>query len=241
MKKKICYLIAVFIFISLLKNPISAYEFESLKEEIPEKVSAGTIFLSGNLLDKDILKVQARAASIQSGVLGISFHLKYEGEKLKFLKYEPGTFLEKGGDPFYLVKNDEKNNKIIFGETLRRDDSFPASSGEISSFYFQIEKGDEFELKFEKGVVSTLDTVRQDIDGITWQDKKITKKNGDQNDYTKTSAEYSEGNSLNDSTIHLSNRAGIVSVIFLVLLSTLLLVRLIKRNAKKVSASVNFK
>jgi hypothetical protein len=108
-------------------------------------------------------------------VLGLAFHLNYDGDKIKFLKYEPGDFLEEGGDPFYLVQNDAKKNEIIFGETLRRDDKFPTGGGKVADFYFQISKRGTMNFNFKQSAVSTLDTVRQDIDKIVWNDLSLDK------------------------------------------------------------------
>ena len=144
-----------------------------LKEDFYEE-AGGKVYMRGEFLDGDFLKISVYSEDVITPVLGIAFHLKYDGEKVAFLRYEPGEFLEKGGDPFYLVKNNFKENKIIFGETLRRDDRFPVSSGLISNFYFQIPNKDFFDTEnflhfsFESGVVSTLDTVRQDLDKIEW-------------------------------------------------------------------------
>jgi len=129
----------------------------------------GTIFMQGERLDSDIFKLSIAAKEFTTPVLGIAFHLLYGKNKLAFLKYEPGDFLERGGDPFYLVKNDEDLNKIVFGETLRKNDTFPIGDGIISTLYFQVLDGEDFNFEFNNGVISTLDTVRQDMDLISWE------------------------------------------------------------------------
>ena len=144
-----------------------------LSEEI-----TGSVYLTQEFLDGDILKISVFARDMAMPVLGLAFHLKYETNKLQFLKYEPGEFLERGGDPFYLVQNSEEKSEIIFGETLRRNDSFPLGEGLISVFYFQIIERDALDFNFENGVVSTLDTVRQDIDKIVWENLRLD-KNGE--------------------------------------------------------------
>lgn len=136
----------------------------------------GRVFMDGEFLDGDLLKIFVIAEDMKTPVLGIAFHLQYEPEKLAFLRYEPGVFLENGGDPFYLVH--VENGKIVFGETLRRDDAFPVGGAEIAYFYFQILDGEEFTFKFNNGVISTLDTIRQDIDKIQWDDLLLS-KNGE--------------------------------------------------------------
>jgi len=106
--------------------------------------------------------------------------LSYDPEVLGFLRYDPGSFLERGGDPFYLVSamagpGGEEIGKIVFGETLRRGDQYPVGDGLIAGFYFQELSSDvrdgtgSFKFEFENGVVSTLDTVRQDIDGVLFE------------------------------------------------------------------------
>ena len=140
-----------------------------------EEDSNGKVYMQGEFLDGDILKISVWSENISSPTLGIAFHLKYEGDKLGFLKYLPGEFLEKGGDPFYLVKNDEIKSRVIFGETLRRENSFPVGSGKITDFYFQIINEDQFSFKFDNAVVSTLETIRQDLDNVLFEDFSINR------------------------------------------------------------------
>lgn len=135
----------------------------------------GTVSMSHEFLDGDILKISVHASDMVMPILGLAFHLDYDGEKIKFLKYEPGEFLERGGDPFYLVQNDEQKNEIIFGETLRRNDNFPLGEGPVADFYFQISKKNAMNFEFKNGVVSTLDVVRQDIDEIVWENLRLDK------------------------------------------------------------------
>ena len=135
----------------------------------------GTLDMIAEPLDHDILKISVMTIDMSTPVLGLAFHLNYDGEKIKFLKYEPGDFLEQGGDPFYLVQNDAKKNKIIFGETLRRDNQFPTGGGKVADFYFQVSKREPLNFNFKQGAVSTLDTVRQDIDKIVWNDLSLDK------------------------------------------------------------------
>ncbi|MBI4235621.1 hypothetical protein HY604_04975 [Candidatus Peregrinibacteria bacterium] len=128
-----------------------------------------TVYIEGQFLDGDILRTSVFGMDFEEGVLGIAFNLKYDNEILDFIKYEPGEFLEQGGDPFYLVSNDEDEGKIVFGETLRRDDEFPSGEGKVADFYWQIIEDGEFTFSFERGVVSTLDAVRQDLKNVDWQ------------------------------------------------------------------------
>ncbi len=160
------------------------YQFEEMDEEandelaqddgindvasVQENEAAGIVKMEGEFLEKDLLKISITAEDMQSPVLGLAYHLLYEPEQAKFLKYVPGEFLEKGGDPFYLVKNDDVNNRIIFGETLRSKDTFPLGGGEIVEFYFELLDGEHFDFRFENGVVSSIDESRQDIDKIVW-------------------------------------------------------------------------
>lgn len=143
-----------------------------------EEDSNGKVYMQGEFLNGDILKISVWAENISSPTLGIAFHLKYDGDNLSFLKYLPGEFLEKGGDPFYLVKNYETKNKVIFGETLRRDDSFPIGSGKITDFYFQIINEDQFSFNFDNSVLSTLETIRQDLDNVLFEDLFISREDG---------------------------------------------------------------
>lgn len=144
-------------------------------EKIFDGEIMGTVVMSHKFLDGDILKISVHARDMVMPILGLAFHLNYGGEKIKFLKYEPGEFLEIGGDPFYLVQNDEQKNKIIFGETLRRNDDFPVGGGLVADFYFQIFKKNAMDFEFANGVVSTLDVVRQDIDEIVWENLNLDK------------------------------------------------------------------
>lgn len=144
-------------------------DMQNLAQEDATAIN-GKMLMKGEFLDGDLLKISVLAEDVTTPILGTAFHLQYEGSKVSFLKYEPGDFLEKGGDPFYLVKNDEKSGEVIFGETLRRGDNFPLGGGKVTDFYFQIATdSDQFDFAFSKGVVSTLDSVRQDLDRIDWE------------------------------------------------------------------------
>ncbi len=176
MKKFIC-VIAGFVLLS----------FTAFGEEV-EDVYMGEMSLEGEFLDSDLLKISVVAGEMLQPVLGTAFNVIFDSESLDFLKYEPGDFLERGGDPFYLVKNEE--SRVIFGETLRREDSFPVGGGVVAEFYFQILEESEFNFSFYNGVVSTLDVVRQDIDKILWADLAITRGDGEllvDLDYSKNS------------------------------------------------------
>ncbi len=148
---------------------------ESVEDELAKD---GLVSLDGEFLNHDIVRVTARIEGLQTPVLGMAFHLKYEAEALTFLRYDPGSFLEAGGDPFYLVMASKdsvgaESGELIFGETLRRNDDFPIGDGVVAEFYFQeLAPSDEavYEFVFENGVVSTLDTVRQDLAGIEFVD-----------------------------------------------------------------------
>lgn len=136
---------------------------------------SGKVSLNYEFLEEDVLKISVEADDMIVPVLGMAFHLKYPSLSLKFIKYEPGDFLERGGDPLYLVQDDQSFAAVVFGETLRRTDSFPTGKGKIADFYFQIVDGEEFEFYFDRAVVSTLDTVRQDIDRIDWVGIRVEK------------------------------------------------------------------
>jgi hypothetical protein len=150
------------------------------EDEITEDVEAnGRVFLEAEALNHDILRVEAKVTGLQIPVLGLAFHLEYDEEVLSFLRYDPGEFLERGGDPFYLVMNRDEG-RLIFGETLRRNDSFPIGEGVVAIFYFQeLDKNarkdgrDGYVFHFANGVVSTLDTVRQDIDHVEFVDLEV--------------------------------------------------------------------
>ncbi len=233
-------------------NAVTAEEFEdwqiedlgiededNYEEDSEEIESQGSIKMTGEFLDGDILKINVIANGMQSPILGIAFHLEYEAEKLAFLKYSPGEFLERGGDPFYLVKNDEVKQKIIFGETLRRDDNFPVGDGNVSEFYFQIMSDEVFEFKFENSVVSTLDTVRQDLDKITFENLMLDKNNlseagiyADKNDLSQNVGSDTFGLSLSFESLFL--------IFFtLALIASFVIIFFIKKKQGKFRASVN--
>lgn len=125
-------------------------------------------------MDGDLLRVSALISDVEDKVLGTAFHLQYD-ENLDFLRYGPGDFLEAGGDPFYLVKNEENVREIVFGQTLRREDEYPSGGGKLADFYFQIKQEGEFKFSFEQGVVSTFDTVRQDLTKIEWKNLELAR------------------------------------------------------------------
>ena len=134
----------------------------------------GKMEMKGTFLENDLLLIEVVAKEMQKPILGTAFHLKYPADKLKFLKYEPGDFLERGGDPIYLVT--DKGAEIIFGQTLKREDSFPVGNGVVTKFYFETHGAKDFLLEFENGVVSTMETVRQDLYMIKWFNLHIDEK-----------------------------------------------------------------
>lgn len=154
--KKIIFLVAVFVML----KPVA------MAEDI------GRVGMRGEFLNGDLLKIVVEMKDFSESVLGVAFNLKYD-EALEFLKYEPGDFLEAGGDPFYLVQN---NEVIVFGETLRRNDTFPDGSGDLVSFYFQIIEEKKFSFEFLRGVVSGMESVRQDLNEIVWEEFEIERK-----------------------------------------------------------------
>lgn len=167
--KKIIFLLSA---ILLISTP--AHAFEDWGEELqPQEEVKGTITLQEEFLDGDILKISAYTNDMLTPVLGIAFHLVFNSDQLSFLRYTPGNFLESGGDPFYLVQN--KESKIFFGQTLRRDDAFPIGSGLIAEFYFQIITSSDYTFEFKNNVISTLDVIRQDLDNIIWESLFIPK------------------------------------------------------------------
>lgn len=148
---------------------------DEIQNDISQTTPVSKVSIKGSFLDHDIVKISINASNMQTPVLGLAFHLNYNPATLTFLRYDPGDFLEKGGDPFYLVSNSV--SELIFGETLRRDDSFPIGGGEIASFYFQESNSsqEKYSFEFKNGVVSTLDTVRQDIDNIQFENAILDK------------------------------------------------------------------
>lgn len=191
----------------------------------------GTVLLDGEFLDGDIVKVSVYAEEIEYPVLGIAFNLKYDPENVAFLKYEPGEFLEAGGDPFYLVKDDSFGD-ITFGETLRKDDDFPLGSGKIADVYFQILTETELAFGFEKGVVSTLDSVRQDIDQILWEDLRLNR--GDES--------YSVSPIISSQSESNIKKYIPIALVIIAFGSAFLVVRLLKlKQKKRHEVSVNFK
>lgn len=150
------------------------FEDESMVDENidDDVIMNGRVYIEIEHLDHDILKMTVKCEGIETPVLGTAFHLEYQNNLLHFLRYDPGTFLEQGGDPFYIVSDND--GKVIFGETLRRDDNFPSGEGDIVSIFFQKDASysDEsvIEFKFKNGVVSGIDETRQDIDKINFED-----------------------------------------------------------------------
>ena len=176
----------------------------------------GTMDMRAEPLDHDILKISVMSIDMATPVLGLAFRLNYEGDKIKFLKYEPGDFLEQGGDPFYLVQNDEQKNQIIFGETLRRNDKFPVGEGKVADFYFQVSKREALNFNFKQGAVSTLDTVRQDIDKIVWNDLSLD-KNGKEITDEILSQNFTDGEKIEIDSTALPTNFGVIIVMGIVI------------------------
>jgi hypothetical protein len=168
------------IFITSMKPPALALSFDDWDAAAPSEAEndesdwlnigkeIGRVQMLPQFQNGNLVRIEVKVADLLSPVLGAAFHLNYDVDSLAFLRYEPGDFFERGGDPFYLVTGE--NGVIIFGETLRREDEFPLGEGSLVVFYFQVLKEGKTELRFEKGVLSTLDSVRQDLINVTWED-----------------------------------------------------------------------
>lgn len=214
-----------FTFAAAKKTTIPKESVEVLTDTIN-----GTVYFSGEFLDGNILKLSVLSKDLVVPTLGVAFHLLYEGDKVSFLKYEPGDFLELGGNPFYLVKDDSKNSEIIFGETLRKDDDFPLNGGVVADFYFQIINSDVFDFKFKNGVVSSLNTVRQDVDKIIFEDIVL-----DKNEQNIGLTEATSSDPTSQSFIEKYLNSSLLSTFVLVILATfssLFLIKLIKKLGK---------
>jgi len=156
----------------------------------------GRIFIEKKFEGDNSLKISVYAEDVFSPVLGVSFHLKYESDKISFVKYDAGDFLESGGKPFYLVKNSPEKHKIYFGETLKKGDSFPTQGGKIVDFYFKIsdyaktgisdsnatigKSGDTNDpdvskilFSFSNGNVSTMDNGAEKISNIEFKNSEV--------------------------------------------------------------------
>lgn len=239
MKKIFFYLFLALLFLlELWGLQAIAYEFDETLDSdflILQSEVTGEVTLTGEFLDQDILKISVQANDMQAPILGFSFHLLYQKGNVAFLRYEPGEFLERGGDPFYLVTNNELNGEVVFGETLRRNDSFPIGNGLITTFYFQIIEGNIFEFDFKNGIVSTLDTLRQDLDQISFKDAVFDINNPEQiSDYSESLNLLDEKTLVAADTTSISNKSialvGILSSFFVCLIIILLIRRKIKKH-----------
>lgn len=198
----------------------------------------GVVYMNGEFLDGDLVKISVQAKELLDPILGISFHLLFDAEKLSFLKYEPGEFLELGGDPFYLVKPLD-DGKVVFGETLRKNDDFPTSGGKIVDLYFQIIEESDFQFRFTNGVISTLDVVRQDLGNVDWENFVLSRDSiGSANIIGFMDSQNLAGKKLG----FLSLRSLPLILAILAMPASIFLIWLLKKQGKKRhSSSVNFK
>jgi len=201
-------------------------------------VSNARVYIEVEHLDHDILKLNILCERIETPVLGIAFHLEYSKDLLHFLRYDPGTFLEQGGDPFYIVS--DNNGVVIFGETLRRNDSFPVGGGNITSIYFQknssYDADDVLEFKFKNGEVSGLDSTRQDIDTVNFEnfpsETLLTDIATDESDIKTSSASTMSANVfVGDFQQYFLGVLSTFGIIF-ILISTVLFIKYIKASRK---------
>ncbi len=227
-------------------------EEESVDAQIEDEPYSGKVYMRGLFLDEDVIKISVISEDVTVPVVGIAFHLKYEKAKLHFLKYEPGEFLEDGGDPVYLVQNDQKKGELVFGETLRRNDRFPIGGKIVSEVYFQIidqtlwENSDVVKFEFGNGVLSTLDTVRQDIQNIEWENLHLDEDgvNHWQEKPPTTATKSTQANSLMANFFADGNFwkwLFFASIIFFIFRKFLLSKLLKNKDKKRHTVSVNFK
>ncbi len=201
-----------------------------------EESYLGKVQMEGEFISSDVIKLTIKIADLSEGIIGGAFNLLYPSDDLLFLRYDPGTFLEQGGDPLYLVKNTD--GKIFAGITLRRNDSFPDGEGVLLTFYFQLNSGDNFDFTFDNGVLSTLKEVRQDLEKISWESLTMKRGDGDKVVYSSNAGggyqasilSFGSGTSLKFLLLVLSTLSGLLLIVFLK-----------KRDDKRAGSSVNFK
>lgn len=129
--------------------------------------SNGKVKIEGYEISPGILEIEINAEKIELPVIGSAFHLYYP-EELKFLAYYSGDFLERGGDPIYLVK--DKGDKVIYGSSLKRDDNFPLESGTLVKMQFEIVKGEVFNFQFKNAELAFADSIEQELNQILFED-----------------------------------------------------------------------
>ncbi|MFA6992416.1 MAG: hypothetical protein WC269_04025 [Candidatus Gracilibacteria bacterium] len=226
MRKFVLLFVLVFVFY-LGGNPLYAQDEND-----------GRVYLGEEFLDGNILRVSVFAENVEEPVLGIAFHLIYDSENVAFLRYDPGQFLERGGDPFYLVQNTPESGEIFFGSTLRRDDNFPLGGDKVVDFYFQILTDGEFNFSFKNGVISTLDVVRQDLSSVLWEDAVFERGNSEQ-------IVFSSGGKTSIFPVVDADKKSFIIPVFIVsiaVLSAFLLIYFLKKQEhKRHDSSVNFK
>jgi len=229
--KKILNKLVIFSIILLntfsFNNTTYAWSWEDFTDDF-----AGIVYIESEILDDDILRISIKAQDMTTPILGFAFHLDYPNQNLTFLKYTPGDFLERGGDPFYLVSDEEEKSKIIFGETLRREDSFPVGDGLITEIYFQIKDENNMYFNFENAVASTLDEVRQDIDRINWKNLNLNTDNDKLINFDKVNTNTSS--SFQSKNINkITENKLLLSILILSILSGIMLFFILKQSKNK--------
>lgn len=128
--------------------------------------------------DDGNLKIAIKTDGLQENAIGLAFELYYDSLSLEYLSYNPGNFLEQGGEPIYLVSEgfSEQGSKIVAGITLKRTDNQISLGGDIIFLNFRILNKTESTLNFEHTVISQINEngKRKDLENINWINYEIT-------------------------------------------------------------------
>jgi len=129
----------------------------------------GEIRLESHDLMDGRVKVDVIVDDVEKPLLGLAFHLVFNGDVAKYLDYKAGELLESGGDdPIYLVRGEE--GEVVVGASLKRGDVLPSVDGRVISLLFDVD-GDIEDLgfRFEKTVISSLEAEKRvDLEDVEW-------------------------------------------------------------------------
>ncbi len=224
---------------------------DNLPDVSKESISKnGRIFIEKNFEKNNLLKISVYAKDVFSPVIGVSFHFKYDKEKLSFVKYEAGDFLENGGKPFYLVKDAPQKNIIYFGETLKKGDMFPTQGGKIVDFYFKISDyammagskitTDESQYSDNPPISKTSKTLFYFLNGnISTIDKGVEKIKNVK--FENSEVDLLEKNTLSKGIASVFENFDFLKNIFFLGIVILSLFFAFKHGKKRAESSVNFK
>lgn len=161
--------IACFTIIALILSFAQVTAAQVTFSPAPSEGGQEKVYLTVLPHEQNLIEVQIFGKDILSPILGLAFDLNFDNQLLAYAKYQPGSFLETGGQPIYLISQaTDQSGRLIVGLSLKRGDSLPKGSGQFMSIFFKILKSGQSSMQFSNVSLASLDIQKKNLDNVSW-------------------------------------------------------------------------